>query len=37
MLSNETKMKGNDQGRKFLYFLGKETMDLWGIDKTRET
>ena len=37
MLSNETKMKRNDQGRQFLYFLGKEMMDLWGIDKTWKT
>lgn len=37
MLTNETETKRDDQGRPFLYFLDKETMDLWGIDKTRKT
>ena len=36
MLSNETKTKRNDQGRQFLYFLGKETMHLWGDWQNKE-
>lgn len=29
--------KENNQGRLFLHFLGKETINLWGIDKTEKT
>jgi len=35
--NNGIEIRKTEQGRQFLYFLEKEGIKLWGIDRTKKT